>query len=115
MKLRADNERLLDDVLGDGLELRAALLEATLRRVRRRNHVRQLQRGGVVMLAVFAAVSLALWKIPPSAQKKVQSKKPELVVIRSRPLDPVFVIRSRLDTVAIVNSLESGLAVVETG
>ncbi len=67
MNLPIDHERLLDEVLADGLpaDFRETLLGATLRLVRRRRRMRQARRA-VTTLAVLAALAALVWQNFPT-------------------------------------------------
>jgi hypothetical protein len=114
---RKESEQLLDDVLGDAApaDFRAALLDVTLGRVRRRNRFRRVRRGAALFTVLLGVITVALWKGFPPGSQPFQFRNPDLVVIHSRPLDPSLIVRTRPGTVAVVNSSLSGLAVVETG
>jgi hypothetical protein len=114
---RKESEQLLNDVLGDAApdDFRAALLDATLRQARRRSRGRRIRQGAGMLALLLAAVLVALWKVSPPQSRPDQFRRPDLVVIHSRPLGPAMIVQSRPGTVGAVSSTLSGLAVVETG
>jgi hypothetical protein len=91
MNRRTDNERLLDDVLADesGAGFRAALLDETLRHVRRRKQWRQTRRIGVLALVVAAGIAIWHRPTPRVARQEIASLPvaPYQLVI-SQPLLP---------------------------
>ena len=113
---RKDSQQLLKDVLGDAApeKFRAALLDQTLRQVRRRRRVRRWNRS-LAAAAGLILVSLTCWKILQPASELVESRVPSLVVIHSRPLDPSMVIETKPGAVRVVVSSASTFALVETG
>ncbi|HYT62053.1 MAG TPA: hypothetical protein VEL06_17875, partial [Haliangiales bacterium] len=95
--MNPDLERhgLLDDVLAEAApaDFERALLEGTLRAVRRRRRTRQLTRG-LAVVGAFAAIVVAVWNAlwPFSSVKAV---RPALNIVRSQPLPPSMIVRTR--------------------
>jgi hypothetical protein len=110
-------QNLLDDVLSDAAPpgFRAELLDATLQHVRRRKHLRHWNRGLAVVAVMLAAISFALWRTSSPDTQPVLSGKPDLIVVRSRPLDPSRIVTTTPGTVAVVSSSPSTFALVKTG
>lgn len=117
MNNQPESERLFDDVLNDAAspEFRASLLDGTLRQVRRRKHIRRWSRGVVVAAVVLAAVSFAFWRTSPRVSQRADLRKPDLIIVHSRPLDPSMVVQTKPGELSVVASMSSGFAVVETG
>jgi len=77
MNRRTDNERLLDEVLADesGAGFGAALLDETLRHVRRRKLWRRTRRiGGALALAV--GIGIAVWRGGPRGTQQEIARSP---------------------------------------
>ena len=115
--MNPDLERhgLLDDVLAEAApaDFERALLEGTLRAVRRRRRTRQLTRG-LAVVGAFAAIVVAVWNAlwPFSSVKAV---RPALNIVRSQPLPPSMIVRTRPGSVAVVISSPKTFALIETG
>jgi len=103
-------ERLLADVLGEGLsaDFRTGLLDETLRLARRRRRVRQL-RGVASALAVLAALGVLVWlRIPPGRAPAGLPAKP-YTLVRTQPLPPAAWVETvPLPASSIVASVETG-------
>lgn len=83
------NERLLNDVLGEGIagDFREGLLGETLRRARRRRQFRQARKA-LPVLAAVAAAGLLLWhESVPGPRRASLSAKPYALVL-TQPLAP---------------------------
>ena len=81
------NDRLLADVLGEGIpaDFRAGLLDDTLRLVRQRRRLRQV-RAAASALAVVAATGLLIWhQLPSNRVPPAEPAKPYRLV-RTQPL-----------------------------
>ena len=81
------NERLLADVLGEGVaaDLRESLLNETLRLARRRRHFRQA-RAVASALAVVAALGLLLWHLSPPGRYRWGTPARPYLLVRTQPL-----------------------------
>ena len=83
------NERLLADVLGEGVaaDFRDGLLNETLRLARRRRRFRQV-RGAASALAVLAAFGLLVWHEFPSSPRRMALPAKPYALVRTQPLPP---------------------------
>ena len=81
------NDRLLADVLGEGIsaDFREGLLTETLRLVRRRQRFRQV-RAAASALAVLAAISLLIWHQLPSNRVPPGEPAQPYRLVRTQPL-----------------------------
>jgi hypothetical protein len=86
--MNSDRDHLLDDILaepGGSSELRDALLNRTLRQVKRRRRVRRARWAGSVLL-VLPALVLLMWHVHlPEAPKAASHPAPYLLV-RTEPM-----------------------------
>src|SRR2546429_9027439 len=114
MNERRETERLLNDVLDDAPEWRGEMLAQTLRQVRRRTRVRRA-RSALATVALLAIVSMAVWRSRSPSSPSARMKRPDLIVIHSRPLDASMVVQTRPDSVSVVASSGSTFKLVETG
>src|SRR3989442_9726078 len=94
-------DQFLSDVFGEPDEFRAALLEQTLRQVRRRRRFRRCRQGFAAVAGVVA-VAFVCWRTLQPTAPHLPAKAPDLVVIRSRPLPPSMVIETRPGMVSVV-------------
>ena len=96
MNHATDDDRLLEDVMADGLppEFRAMLLGETLRQARRRRWARQT-RPVAATLAVLAGLAALLWRTasPPSVTREATSQS--VAIVRSQPLPASRLITTR--------------------
>lgn len=90
MNGRTDNERLLADVLGP--EFGAALLDETLRHVRRRRQWRHARRFGGV-LGLLAMMGIAVW--PKTPARIARKEIPIPPVTRVAPVAPYQLVLSQ--------------------
>jgi hypothetical protein len=83
------NERLLADVLGEGISaaFRQDLLNDTLRLARRRRSVRQA-RGAAAALAVLVAFGLLVWHQFPPGRSPFTLPAKSYALVRTQPLPP---------------------------
>lgn len=91
----AHNERLLADVLGEGVsaDLRESLLSETIRLARRRRRFRQV-RGATSVLAVLAGLGLLIWHQVPSDRAPAALPVKPYTLVRSQPLPPAAWVRT---------------------
>ncbi len=113
MSLPLDHERLLDEVLADGLpaDFRETLLGETLRLVRRRRRARQARRAGAT-LAVLAALVALVWK-----NVTTRPGTDGAAIVRTRPLPAGALVVSRpLPAECLVTSVRTaGLVTTPPG
>ena len=91
MNRRTENERLLDAVLADESDagFDAALLNETLRHVRRRKQRRQARRIGALALVLGIAIGICYRSTPRIAREEiVNSPVASYQLVVSRPLLP---------------------------
>jgi hypothetical protein len=81
------NDRLLADVLGEGVaaDFRESLLDETLRLARRRRRVRQV-RGAASVLAVLAALGLVLWHLALPRRGPAGAPARPYLLVRTQPM-----------------------------
>ena len=86
-----DHDPLLADVLAEAepADFRAALLGETLRLARRRRIGRRVRRSALVATIVLGAVTLGLWKNPPSSPAPA-------AVLPASPASAYTLIRSQI-------------------
>ena len=115
MKTESKHRPLLDDVLAEAApaDFERALLDGTLRAVRRRRRMHHWNRG-LAVVGVFAAIALVVWKalLPGTPVKLI---RPALGMVSSRPLPPSMIITTRPGSVAVVASSPKTFMLVETG
>src|SRR5216117_1546406 len=115
--MNPDLERhaLLDDVLAEAAPagFERALLEGSLRAVRQRRRTRRMTRG-LAVVGIFVATLLALWNAL-SPNRPIKSDRPSLNIVSSQPLPPSMIVRTRIDSVAVVTSSSTTHFLVETG
>ena len=106
---------LLDDVLAEAAPagFERAVLEGALRAMRRRRRTRRLRRG-LAVAGGFAAIVMAAWNAKWQFSS-LKSVRPALNIVSSQPLPPSMVIRTRIDSVAVVTSSATTYVLVETG
>jgi hypothetical protein len=107
-------DEFLSDVFGEPDEFRAALLEQTLRQVRRRRLFRHCKQGFAAVAGVVA-VAFVCWRTVQPTALRLPAKAPDLVVIRSQPLPPSMIVETRPGVAGVVVSSASTYALVETG
>ena len=83
------NERLLADVLGEGVsaDFREGLLNETLRLARRRRRVRQA-RNATTALVVLVILGLLVWHQFPSGKSPLPLPAKPYKLVRTQPLPP---------------------------
>jgi hypothetical protein len=117
MNSPGETERLLNDVLSEDADFRAALLGETLRRVCRRQQVRRLNQA-IVTLALLFGISAMLWKPSPrESRNSAQSTAPmssQLALVSSAPLRAAMLVESRPDTLDVISSSPGVLAIIES-
>ena len=115
MKPEQEYHVLLDDVLTESVpaDFEPALLDGTLRAVRRRRRSRRLARG-LSVVGLCTAIALALWNSlwPRTPAKWV---RPALNIVHTRPLPPSMIVRTKPDGVAFISSSAATFQLVETG
>ena len=115
MKPESEQHSLLDDVLSEAApaDFERALLDGTLRAVRRRRRMRQCSRG-LAAAGVFAGIALAVWNaLLPTTPVKLA--RPALHIVSSQPLPASMVTRTKPDSVVVVTSSLTTFVMVETG
>jgi hypothetical protein len=97
--MNRERERLLGDILaepGETGERRVALLNRTLRQVRRRQTVRRVHRAGTVLmlLPTLALLVSLVWRVhlPPGPQ--TANRQAPYVLVRTEPLPRAAVVRT---------------------
>jgi hypothetical protein len=106
--MNSDSEDpLLDDVLSEGAagSFRQALLENTLRAVRRRRRFQKAGRGFLAAAAFFAVVALFRTASPAASTVKI---------VRTKPLPSSMIVTTRRDSVVEITSSQLTCHVVET-
>ena len=90
------NERLLADILGEGVsaDFREGLLNETLHLARRRRRFRQM-RGAASALAVLAVLGLLVWHQFPSGRAPLGLPAKPYAVVRTQPLPPAAWVRTK--------------------
>jgi len=91
-----ERERLLNDILAEPDESgqrRDALLERTLRHVRRRRTVRQLRRAGAVLLLL--TIALLVWRVHPPQGPELVNRQLPYVLVRTSPLPSSAVVATQ--------------------
>ena len=115
MKPESEQNSLLDDVLTETApaDFEHALLDGTLRAVRRRRRLRRASRG-LAVGGVFAAIALAVWNalLPTTPVNLV---RPTLHIVWSQPLPASMVVGTKPDSVVVVTSSPRTFVMVETG
>jgi len=115
MKPESEQNSLLADVLSEAApaDFERALLDGTLRAVRRQRRLRRSSRG-LAVAGVLAAISLAIWHaLLPTTPMNLA--RPALHIVSSQPLPASMVIGTKPGGVAVVNSSVASVVVVETG
>src|SRR2546428_718829 len=99
MKPESEQNCLLDDVLSEAApaDFQRALLDGTLRALRRRRRLRQCSRG-LAVAGVFAVIALAVWNalLPTTS---VNLARPALHIVSSQPLPASMLVASNPDSV----------------
>ncbi len=97
--MNSDQDRLLNDILaepGETGEPRDALLDRTLRQVRRRRTVRRVRRTGVgVAVLLLPVITLLLWRVHLPRGPEIISSHAPYVVVRTAPLPLAAVLETR--------------------
>ena len=90
------NERLLADVLGEGIsaDFREGLLNETLRLARRRRRFRQARRAASA-LAVLVGLGLLVWHQFPSNLGPTGLPAKPYALVRTQPLPPAAWVATR--------------------
>ena len=115
MRPESEQHSLLDDVLTEAApaDFERALLDGTLRAVRRRRRMRRCSRG-LAVAGVFAAIVIALWhSLWPSTP--VRLIRPALHIVSSQPLPASMVVSTRPNSVVVTSSSPTTFVVIETG
>ena|SRR5438477_9451780 len=115
MKHPFNPDPLLDDVLTEGVsaEFRNELLERTLRQVRRRKHVRQLNQT-LLAATLSAGLLLTVWKAYFPSSHSAKSELPVLDVVTSRPVAPSMIVETEIGAISLIRSSDADLAVVHS-
>jgi hypothetical protein len=103
-------ERLLSDVLGEGIsaDLRQGLLSETLHLARRRRRFRQA-RNAASVLALLVVCGLLVWQQLPSVRNPIAAPAKPYTLVRTRPLPPPAWVETRPFPVSrIVASTKTG-------
>ena len=110
MSRKTDNEELLDDVLATPGDFREALLNTTLRQVRRRRRFRRMRNAAGVVAALALAATLAWHRnaklnpiaITPPAKKAVEKS---YTMVATQPLSSDHIVPTRpFETPQIITS-----------
>ena len=112
MSQKTDNEELLDDVLAEAApaDFREALLDTTLRQVRRRRRFRRMRNAAGAIAGLALATTLIWHKnakqnplaIAPPAKKAVEQS---YTMVTTQPLSPDHIVPTRsVETPQIVTS-----------
>lgn len=113
--MKRPTEKLLDDLLEEAAppEFRAALLDETLRQARRRKTIRRFN-SALGATALVALLAFVFWKThgPNVATNRI--RKPDLIIVQSRPLNPAQIVQTKPGAVEMVSSLASTFTLVET-
>lgn len=80
-------ERLLADVLGEGVGFRDGLLHETLRRARRRRRFRQARRAAPV-LGLAIVLGVLAWRFFPAGPGPLHAPARPYEIVHTRPLAP---------------------------
>jgi hypothetical protein len=115
MKPESEQHSLLDDVLSETApaDFEHALLDGTLRAVRRRRRIRQGSRG-LAAVGVFAAIAVAVWNALLPAPS-VNLVPPTMHIVSSQPLPASMVVATKPDGAVVVTASPTTFVVVETG
>ncbi|HOX56372.1 MAG TPA: hypothetical protein P5205_07195 [Candidatus Paceibacterota bacterium] len=108
------NERLLADVLGEGVaaDFRDGLLNETLCLARRRRRVR-LVRAALPALAVLLALGFLVWHQAPFGQRPTTLQAKPYSIVRTRPLPPAaWVVTMPLSPARLVASVPTDSVVL---
>jgi hypothetical protein len=90
-----NSDRLLSDILGEAGELREALLNRTLRQVKRRRTIRRVRRAGSVLLLLLLPVVLLVRRVQlPPVPEAAHGQLP-YVLVRTAPLPSSALIETR--------------------
>jgi hypothetical protein len=92
--MNSERERLLSDILAEPAEAgerRDALLDRTLRHVRRRRTVRQVRRAGAVLL-LLPAIALLVWRVRLPLVPETVTRQAPYDLVRTAPLPPSAVV-----------------------
>ena len=105
------DKQLLSVMFSDAEEFRGQLLSETLRRVRRKRRLRQTGQLLIILAIVGAA---AWWSIPQRTMLDApMSSTASVQIVRTFPLPPDRIVASRPDSVAIIGSDKSTVALLE--
>ena len=115
MKPESPQHGLLNDVLAENApaNFERALLDGTLRAVRRRRRLRRSS-SALAVAGVSAAIGLAVWSafLPTGSVNQVQ---PSLRIVRSRPLSVSMIVARQPGSLVMVISSSGTFVAVETG
>jgi hypothetical protein len=103
------NERLLADVLGEGVtaDFREGLLKETLRLARRRRRVRQMRVAAPGLAAMFG-LGLLVWHLFPSGRAPADLRSKPYALVRTQPLPAAAWVRTQpLSPACLVASVRS--------
>ncbi|MHB8523088.1 MAG: hypothetical protein ACYDH9_20345 [Limisphaerales bacterium] len=111
-------ENLLDDVFADAVSpaWRDALLEQTLRQVRRKRRLRRASQGMalVAVVAVLIAGSFGVWRTVQPSWLRVVTGRGALEMVTSRPLRPGMLVETRPGAARLVATTPGTVAFVES-
>jgi hypothetical protein len=115
MKNQPEADRLLDDIFGENIspDFKNDVLDQTLRRVRRRKSMRRVNRG-VIVLALFVCLPLAVWRWPVRPPQPLRSSMLGYGLVNSKPLDPSMIVESKADGLNVITSSPSTVVVIES-
>ena len=112
--MKPESDDLLDEVLTEAApeEFAAALLDGTLREVRRRRRVRWSSRG-LAVLGVLGVAAGVTWNA--LLPRRVEVVHPSLHIVNSRPLRSAMIVVTGPGGSTIVTSSPKTYVLVETG
>ena len=113
--MNPDPHRLLDEVLEETApaDFRSAVLEQTLRHVRRRRVARRTQRG-LVAFALLVGLPLVIWRTVLIPQNHNGAGPAKMAKVSSQPPVAFMLIESKPGAVSIVTSSPGAVVMVET-
>jgi len=113
--MKRPTEQLLDDLLAEAAPpgFRAVLLDQTLRQARRRKRIR---RWNIALSAAACAalLTVAFWQAREPRTASNPARRPDLVIVRSQPLNPAQIVSTRPGAVQMVSSSASTFTLVQT-
>ena len=113
--MNPDPHRLLDEILEEAApgEFRGAVLEQTLRSMRRRRVVRKARRGFIV-LALFVGLPFVIFRAVFISPQDTRGGFPKIAMVNSKPTPTSMLVETQPGASAVVNSASGVVVVVET-